>query len=117
MDIGKRLKARREALGLTLEEVGEALGVSRATVCRYESGEIDIKRTAALSLAKVLHVTPAYIMGWSDAITEPNDARLLSDFHELNEEGQEKVMDYAEDLNLSGRYKKDGKNRMDEKEA
>lgn len=105
MFIGSRLRSRREALGLTLEQVGEYLGVNKATVQRYESENIDIKRTVALKLSEVLNVTPGYVMGWEDE-SQQNDNKLLHEFHELNQEGQEKVIQYAEDLNESGRYKK-----------
>lgn len=69
MDIGERIKERRELLNLTLEQVGEFVGVSKATVQRYETGEIDIKRTVAMKLAVILDTTPAYIVGWTD---DPN---------------------------------------------
>lgn len=66
MNIGERIKKRREEIGLTLEEVGDYINVNKATVQRYESGNIDIKRTIAIKLAEILQTTPAYIMGWSD---------------------------------------------------
>lgn len=70
MDIGARIKQLRERRGLTLEQVGEYVGVNKATVQRYESGEIDIKRNVAIKLAEVLHSDPAYIMGWADELPD-----------------------------------------------
>lgn len=67
MDIGSRLRQLRENANLTQEEVGIQLGVTKATVNRYESGKIDIKRTIAIKLAKILNTTPSYIMGWEDS--------------------------------------------------
>lgn len=66
MNIGSRLKALREARGLTLEQVGDYVGVNKATVQRYEIGNIDIKRNVAIKLAECLNTTPSYIMGWTD---------------------------------------------------
>lgn len=67
MTIGERIKNRRTELGLTAEEVAEQLGKSRATVYRYESGEIEKMPTTVLEpLANVLKTTPAYLMGWDD---------------------------------------------------
>ena len=66
MNVGSRIRQLREQRGFTLEEVGVAIGVTKATVQRYESGEIDIKRTVAIRLAEILNTSPAYIMGWSD---------------------------------------------------
>ena len=40
MTFGERVKARRLQLGATLEEIGNKVGVTKATVQRWESGEI-----------------------------------------------------------------------------
>ncbi len=72
MNIGKRLKELRDANGLTQEEVGKSTGVTKATINRYETGEIDIKRTVAIKLATAFGVSPAYIMGWTDNPNEEN---------------------------------------------
>ena len=64
MDIGQRLKQLRVEKKMTQEDVGNMIGVTKATVNRYETGEIDIKRTVAVKLSKVFNVSPAFIMGW-----------------------------------------------------
>lgn len=113
MEIGARLKALREAQGYTLEQVGEALGVNKATVQRYETGNIDIKRNTAIRLAKCLKCDPAYIMGWTDSkkgyapevlATTPDEEQMLGLFRELNDEGQERAITYTDDLVSSGKY-------------
>ena len=59
-----KLKERRLELGLTLQEVADKVGVSAATVSRWESGEIEnMRRDRIASLAKVLKVEPNFIMG------------------------------------------------------
>ena len=40
MTISERIKARRKELGLTLEDVANALGVAKSTVLRYETEAI-----------------------------------------------------------------------------
>jgi len=63
---GNRMKSRRKELGIPVDTVAAALGVSVATVYRYESGEIEkVPGTILEPLAKVLHTTPAYLMGWT----------------------------------------------------
>ena len=65
MTIGERIKERRKELGLTVDELAERLGKNRATIYRYESNDIEKLPTTVLEpLAKVLNVTPAYLMGW-----------------------------------------------------
>lgn len=111
MNIGNRLKELREARGLTLEQVGAYVGVNKATVQRYEIGNIDIKRNVAIKLAECLGTSPAYIMGWTDdpsVSTSPaisGQLKALAEaLAELNDEGREKLLDYAADLVASGRY-------------
>lgn len=87
MNIGQRLKSLREINGLTQEELGKAIGVNKATVNRYETGVIDIKRTIAIKLAEVLKTTPAHLMGWDEDIGKMPLRYLL----ENNPEWKEKI--------------------------
>lgn len=68
MDIKDKLKDRRLELNLTLQEVADIVGVSKATIQRYESGDIDnMRRDKIALLAKALQVTPGFIMGLDEA--------------------------------------------------
>lgn len=65
MNLPAVLKTQRKKLGLTLADIAEAMGVSEATVQRWESGNIkNIRQERIASLAEVLRVSPAYLMGW-----------------------------------------------------
>jgi repressor LexA len=65
MSIGDRIKARRLELGLTLEEVGEKLGLNRSTVMRYENGRIKkMSEETIESFALVLKTTTGELLGW-----------------------------------------------------
>lgn len=67
MTTGERLRTLRKELGISADDVAKALGVSRATVFRYEKGDIEKVPGSMLEpLAKVLHTTPAYLMGWEN---------------------------------------------------
>lgn len=80
MDVGERIKYRRKQLGLSAEQIAAELGVSPATVYRYESNEIMNMRIDKLEpIAKALCTTPAYLMGWDDTAdihASDNDACL-----------------------------------------
>lgn len=70
MSLGSRLRERRHQLGLTLEEVAQAVGVSKSTVQKWESGTIeDMRLNNAANLAKVLQVSPLWIMGITESMT------------------------------------------------
>lgn len=63
------LKQRRKELGLTLLQIAEAVGVTEATVQRWESGNIKTARHEKLTaLAEVLKVNPASFMGWEEPL-------------------------------------------------
>lgn len=67
MDIGERIRFLRTSQGMTLEEVGDAVGVGKSTVRKWESGEIaNMRRDKIALVAKALHVTPSYLMGWDE---------------------------------------------------
>ena len=67
MEIKDLLKMRRLELGLTLAEVAKMVGVSEATVSRWETGNIaNMKRSRIALLAKALQVSPSIIMGWEE---------------------------------------------------
>lgn len=73
MTTGERIKKRRVQLGLTVTEVADRLGVSIATMYRYEKGEIEKLPSSTLEpLARLLHTTPAWLMGWEDTGSAPH---------------------------------------------
>lgn len=62
---GERIKARRKELGLSAEQLAAKIGVSAATVYRYENGSIEKVSSDILApLAQALHTTTYYLMGW-----------------------------------------------------
>lgn len=64
MTNGDRLRKLRQDKNLTLEELGEKLGVSHATIYKYEKGEIaNMKQSTIKKLAEIFGVSPVYIMG------------------------------------------------------
>lgn len=71
MEINSRIKNRRLSLGKSVDDVAYEINKNRATVYRYENGDITSLPTTVLEpLARALKTTPAYLMGWSD---DPND--------------------------------------------
>lgn len=67
MKLHERIKERRLAMGMTLLDVANQLGVKEATVQRYESGEIkNLKQQTVLEMSKIFRCSPSYLMGWED---------------------------------------------------
>lgn len=68
MRIGERIKQRRLELGYTADMLAKMLNKNRATIYRYENGDIENMPIDVLEpLAKALNTTPAYLMGWKDS--------------------------------------------------
>lgn len=66
-DMAQRIKDLRISQNLTLEQVANEVGVGKSTVRKWETGMIaNMRRDKIASLAKALHTTPAYLMGWID---------------------------------------------------
>ena len=88
MDFGKMIKERRLALGLTLEQVGEMCGVSKATVLKWEHGLIrNVRRDKLVLLSKALHLSPADLIDTEGvtlvSATLPADGITLTDEEKL----------------------------------
>ena len=67
--INNSLRERRKELGYTMKEIADMVGVSEATISRWESGNIaNMRRDRIAKLAKALRISPAVIMGWDDTI-------------------------------------------------
>ena len=67
MTFYERIKALRKERGLTLEAVGNVVGVGKSTVRKWENGDIkNMGRDKIELLALALGVEPSYLMGWQD---------------------------------------------------
>lgn len=67
MDIGDRIKRRREELGMSQEELAKKVGYkSRSSVNKIEIDGRGLPQNKIVLFAKALGTTPAYLMGWED---------------------------------------------------
>jgi transcriptional regulator with XRE-family HTH domain len=66
-DMARKIKELRKEKGLTLEQVGNIVGVGKSTVRKWETGMIaNMKRDKIAALAKALDTSPTYLMGWQE---------------------------------------------------
>lgn len=101
--IGEVISEHRKNKKLSQVELSEKLSekkieVSNAAISAWEKGN-------SMPSAETLLAT-CEILGISDIYTEFIGANPLDPFKDLNEEGRQKVLDYAELLVKSGDYKK-----------
>jgi|SRR5699024_6253423 len=111
MDLGKKIRQRRLELDMTLEEVGNIVGVSKSTVQKWETGDIEnMRRDKIVLLAKALKVSPLFIMGMEEKEEKEKKhkpktiAAHLPEGVELTKKEQKELNDYIQFL-LSKRDK------------
>ena len=61
-----RIRECRLALGMTQAELGNQVGFADNTISNYEKGLREPTLEVWEFLASALHVSPAYLVGWSD---------------------------------------------------
>ena len=70
MSVGKRIKERRNELQMSVDELATKLKKNRATIYRYEKGDIENMPIDIIeSMAKALDTTPQYLMGWDKKLS------------------------------------------------
>lgn len=81
--IGSRIKEVREQKGLTQKQVAEEVGITEATLSRYENDLREPKAEIVSKLAKALGVSSDFLLGktnvqqpWWEKDGEPTDIEL-----------------------------------------
>ncbi len=75
MVIGERIKRERKNKGLSQQELGDLLGVSKVSICGYEKGTRTPTMETFLDLLRVLDVTPDYLLGRDvNVVSEKDEA-------------------------------------------
>ncbi len=113
MNSGEKIKTLRLARGLTLEEVGQYVGVGKSTVRKWETGAIaNMRRDKIAKLAEVLGTTPADIIGIYNEdssaalVLTADEETLITDYRSMNPEGKTAALAAVRGLAASGIYKK-----------
>lgn len=79
--ISIRIKERRMALGLSVDDLAKKINKNRATIYRYENGNIENMPINIIEpLAKALQTTPSFLLGLEDKknTTTDNTIRLVA---------------------------------------
>ena len=110
------LKKRRMELGLTQEQVGDACGVSKTAVMKWENGQTkNMRRDRLVKLASVLQISILDIVDTDDALDiisaeekptatgEQFDQQLVSMLIELNDGQVQRVRDFVSGMLSTGK--------------
>lgn len=83
MKTGLAIAKRREEIGMTQDELAKIVGVSKASISRWESGDItNMRRDRIQKLANALNVSPLSLLeeetkGLTDSFSQQSNAQLL----------------------------------------
>lgn len=120
MTVGATIKQLRLEKGLTQEELGEMLGVKKAAVQKYESGQVqNLKPATIKKLCEIFGMNPSvFIFDDAEFLNEEQlreevglieqiqktygkeVVSLLEDFITLDTEKKKRVIEYCADLSL-----------------
>ena len=86
---GSRIRAFRRARGLTLQQLAELIHKSRATVSKYEAGEITLDIETLFDIAQVLGVELSQLTDYRESRSQtapvPTDTRGQSPFFQAEQ--------------------------------
>ena len=112
MEMGQKIYNLRVQKGLTLEELGNMVGVGKSTVRKWENGMIaNMKRDKILKVSEALDTTPAYLMGWEEEQTKEESPKIMQYYNQLNDIGKHEAEKRVEELTHLPKYTKEGENK------
>lgn len=98
-DLIERIKERRLTLEMSYQDLSDATQISKSTLQRYETGYIKkVPINQIEILAKALHTTPSYLMGWdappssSLSLTQQEETHIKK-YRQLDADGKEEIDD------------------------
>ena len=84
MKIGQKIKQRRLALDLTLEQLGEMVGVGKSTVRKWETGDIkNMRRDKIALLANALDMSPSELVNENEQPEISSEQQMKAKIHQL----------------------------------
>ena len=102
--------------------------MNKSDISQYVSGKVEPNQDKLFILSKSLNVNPGWLMGYdvpmevnhqqaeSSTFKDKQENHIITNYRKLNTEGQNKLIDYSDDLVSSGRYKKSS-SKTSEKQA
>ena len=92
-EVGRRIKERRNEIGISMPELGRRVGVNKSTIQRYETDGVNPNRSMIINgLADALQTTPEWLTGQSE---EKEIRKEADDGHTLCED---EIVDHLNDF-------------------
>ena len=78
--IGKRVRELRIKLGLSQQELGKAIGITKVSICGYENGSRIPNLENLVKLAHTLETTTDYLLGREIVVNNDENKRYIGSF-------------------------------------
>ena len=112
MSLAAKIKSLRKSRGLTQSELGELIGVQKATIQKYENEIIvNLKQETITKLCEVFNVTPAYLLDWDEKYNSDQlkkEVKMLEAIqllYNIDNEGLRKIWNYINYIKDDDDYK------------
>ncbi len=114
LHVGKRLRRRRRLLGLTQQQLAEAVGIRFQQIQKYECGANRISASRLFELSEALHVPVQYFYDGlgedpaerqldgelgPDVFSQKETMDLIRAYYRLGEGPRRRLLDLAKSLN------------------
>ena len=98
MNIGQKIKRKREELGWTQEELATRMGYkSKSTINKIEMGINDVSQSKIVKFAEILDTSVAYLMGWDQEQIDAVSA-VQKDANEYSDEIERDILSFREEF-------------------
>lgn len=102
MKTAEKVRLLRLQKGMTQGELGDAIGVQKAAINKYEKGRVvNIKRSTLQKLANVLGVAPVDLLDDDETIIVDNDGNIIGASELVRSEQQERLLHYFDLLDTT----------------
>lgn len=109
----KRLKELRNEKGVSQLKLAEHIKISQQAIAKWETEKSTPDPYTLCQLADFFNVTVDYLLGRTPSMVHETitnygqkNKELLDLYYQLNNDGKNKMIEYAQDLVVGGRYKK-----------
>ena len=114
VETGSKIRKARSAAGLSQVKLAEMIGVSKQSMYKYESGIVtNIPFDKEEMIARICHVTPAYLLGWTEEDPDDETAAqkrlgdyFLALFEKLDDTDKGRLIGNAEIMLEQSKYRR-----------
>ena len=78
--VGEQIRKYRKAGKMTLQDLADAIHKSRATICKYENGRVNMPNSVIMRLVEIFQVSADYLLGTDEVVPllKSSSAKLSS---------------------------------------